>query len=288
MFITACSGSPLGRSLKDRQTPQRRDRRATSGTGQCLAAIALVAVALTACDVGVSPRGELAENQRILKSCDKSAPPASEVHIDGTASSASKQITNERMAAVTSIVRTTAICSGRLRVSVFSSSSSATTVLFDGALHLDGATVNARLKRVPGVVDGVMATIRKAYGPAVARLDRGGSDITAQYRLAGEWVTQLGGNVGLHLYLLTDGFQNIGVDLGARALSKKQVAALANRVDMPKLPHAAVVVAGLGRVAGKPPRSTVVEGLVAYYDRLCHRAGAAQCRAVTDYTPGES
>lgn len=243
---------------------------------------------LAACGTGSSPADELADNQKILASCDKSAPPASDVHIDGTASSAAKQITNERMAAITSIVRTTAICSGRLRVSVFSSSSSATTILFDGSPHLDGATVNARLKRVPRVVGGVMATIRKAYGPMVARLDRGGSDITSEYRLANEWTAQLGGKARLHLYLLTDGFQNVGVDLDAKALSEKEAIALANRAVMPKLPGAFVVVAGLGRVAGKPPRSDVVEGLVAYYDRLCHRAGAAQCRAVTDYTPGES
>lgn len=253
-----------------------------------IASFVVLALTLTACGVSSSPRGELAENRRILAACDKSAPPASDVHIDGTASSASKQITRARMAAVTSIVRTTVICSGRLRVSVFSSSSSATAILFDGSPHLDGATVNARLKRVPGVVGGVMATIRKGYGPAVARLDRGGSDITAQYRLAGEWRAQLGGNARLHLYLLTDGFQTVGVDLDAKALSRREAVALAGRVVMPKLPRAVVVVAGLGRVAGKPPRSDVVEGLVAYYDRLCHRAGAAQCRAVTDYTPGES
>jgi hypothetical protein len=207
------------------------------------------------------------------------------VQIDGTGSSASKQITDERMAAVESIVRTTAICSGQLRVSVFASSSAATATLFEGPLRLDGATSNARLKRVPGVVGDVMATVRKAYGPAVARLDRGGSDITAQYRLASEWSAQLGSKFRLLLYVLTDGFQTIGVNLGAKGLTRREAVALADRVTIPKLPRASVVVAGLGRVAGKPPRSDVVESLVTYYDALCHRSGAAQCRAVTDYTP---
>jgi hypothetical protein len=116
-------------------------------------------------------------------------------------------------------------------------------------------------------------------------LDRGGSDITAQYRLASEWSAQLGRKFRLHLYVLTDGFQTIGVSLGVKALTRREAVALADQVTIPKLPGASVVVAGLGHVAGRPPRSDVVEGLVAYYDALCHRSGAAQCRAVIDYTP---
>jgi hypothetical protein len=241
-------------------------------------------VTLAACGTG-SPRGDLGENQQILASCDPAARPASLVEMDGTGSSASDQITAERMTAVESIVRRTAICSGDLRVLVFSSSSAGTVTLFDGPLHLAGATANARLKRVPGVVAGVMAKVREAYGPAVAALAGGGSDITAQYRLASEWTQQLGGSYRLNLYLLTDGFQNIGVNLGARALSKQEATVLAGRVSVPKLPGASVVVAGLGRVAGVPPGSDVAEGLVAYYDALCRKTGAAQCISVTDYTP---
>jgi hypothetical protein len=262
-------------------TSKRRDIRRL-----LLSVVTLLAfIVMTACGVSSTPRGELAQDKRILASCDKAARPASDVEIDGTGSSASKQITDERMTAIESIVRTTVICSGRLRVSVFSSSSAATATFFEGPLRLDGATSNARLKRVPGVVGDVMATIRKAYDPAVARLDRGGSDISAQFRLASEWSAQLGSPFRLHLYVLTDGFQTIGVNLDAKALSRSEAVALADRVTMPRLPRAFVVVAGLGRVAGAPPHSDVVEGLVAYYTELCRRSGAAQCRAVTDYTP---
>ena len=54
---------------------------------------------------------------------------------------------------------------------------------------------------------------------------------------------------------------------------------------MPKLPGASVIVVCLGHVAGQPPRSTVVEGLVAYYDALCRKTTATSCVSVTDYTP---
>lgn len=250
-----------------------------------VAGVLAALVTVTGCGAGTSPRGELGENRHILASCDPAAPPASLVEIDGTGSSASDTVTAERMTAIESIVRRTAICSGYLRVIMFSASSAAAIALFDGPLRLDGATVNARLKRVPGAVSDAMATIRQAYGPAVTALPGGGSDITAQYRLAAEWIGQIGDPYRLHLYVLTDGFQTIGIDLGARALSEQEVAALADLGTMPQLPGASVVVAGLGRVAGEPPPSNVVEGLVAYYDALCHKTGAAQCVSVTAYAP---
>ncbi|MEC3979642.1 hypothetical protein [Amycolatopsis sp. H20-H5] len=267
------------------EVKQHRDARLASKR-RCKPAVAVVAAlvaVLAACGVG-SPRGELGENQQILKTCDAATPPASLVEVDGTGSSASDQITAERMTAIESVVRRTAVCSGVLRVLVFSSSSAATVPLFDGPLHPDGATDNARLKRVPKLVEDVMTQIKKTYSPAVAGLDQGGSDITAQYRLASEWIAQVGAPARLHLYVLTDGFQNIGVDLSAGPLSKAEAMALASQAVMPKLPGASIIVAGLGKVAGAPPRSDVVEGLVAYYDTLCKRSGAATCVSVTDYS----
>jgi hypothetical protein len=248
---------------------------------------AAVVIVTAACSSPPSTQSELAANQQLLATCDPSAPPASFVQIDGTGSSNSDAILNERFTAVEQVVRRTAICSGYLRVIVFASSSAATAPLFDGPLHLDGATANARLKRAPALVSSTMEQIKKAYSPAVAGLSGGGSDITAQYRLASEWTQQLGGNYRLALTIFTDGFQNVGVDLGARALTKQEATALADRVAVPQLPGASVVAAGLGRVAGNPPPSNVVEGLVSFYDALCAKTAAATCVSVTDYTtPG--
>lgn len=248
-----------------------------------VAAALVVALMLAACGASSSPTGELAQDQQTLSTCDPAAPPAAFVDIDGTGSSASDAIAAERMKAVESIVRRTAICSGDLRVVVFSASSVATTTLFDGPLRLAGATDNARLKRVSGLVQDVMTTIRKAYGPAVAALPNTGSDVIGQYALASEWAAQVGGNFRLHLDLLSDGLQNVRVNLGAQVLSKQEATALAQQVTMPKLPGATVVVAGLGRVASGPPSSDLVAGLVEYYNSLCEQSGAAKCISVTDY-----
>lgn len=244
------------------------------------AAPAMVLVA--ACGGTPSPSSQLSQDQQILAGCDPTAPPATFVEIDGTGSSAADAILTERMTAIESIVRRTAICSGQLRVIVFSSSSAATATLFDGSLHLDGATDNARLKRVPQAVTDAMSKIRAGYGPAVTGLDQNGSDITAQYRGAAEYIQQLGKPYRLNLYLLTDGFQNVRQDLQTKALRKADAVALADQVPVPKLPGASVVVAGLGKVAGTPPPSDMVEGLVAYYNELCKLSSAASCLSVSD------
>jgi hypothetical protein len=62
--------------------------------------------------------------------------------------------------------------------------------------------------------------------------------------------------------------------------------ALAQQTPVPDLSGASVTVAGLGRVAGRPPASAVVEGLVAFYGALCVRTKAATCTSVTDYAAG--
>lgn len=243
--------------------------------------IVLVLLMVAACSGG-SPQGEFAKNQRLLSSCGKT-PPASLVLIDGTGSSNSDAIVTERLAAVEAEARRTAVCSGYLRVVVFSATSASTAQLFDGELRMHGATSNARLKRVPEAVAGVMSTVREKYEAAVSGLPGGGSDIVGQYRLADEWAKQVGDGYRLRLLLLTDGLHNIGGKLAARAVDEDAATALAAQTDVPTLPNAVVVIAGLGRVAGTPPPSRVVEGLVAYYDALCGRTKAATCVSVTDY-----
>ncbi|MEV8439055.1 hypothetical protein AB0425_16900 [Actinosynnema sp. NPDC051121] len=244
----------------------------------------LTAAIFSACGGAPSPHAEFAANQQLLATCDPAKLPASLVEIDGTGSSASDAITAERMTAIESIATRTAVCSGHLRIIVFSASSTATTVLFDGDLKQPGATDNARLRRVPEGVKGVMETVRSSYSSTVATLPQGASDIQAQYRLAAEWKQQLGGNYTLNLVILSDGFQNVGVDLAAKALSADEAKALADRVAVPNLAGASVTVAGLGRIAKGTPPSAVVEGLVHYYDALCAKASAAKCTSVSNYT----
>ena len=247
-------------------------------------ALATAVTGVSACASTSNPSGQLAADQQMLAACDAAAPPAADIQIDGSGSSSSDAITEERFNAIESVVRTTAICGGRVRVSVFSSSSAATNIIIDKPLHLDGATNNARLKKLPALVTDTMAAIRSSYAAATTSLPNGGSDISAEYRLANEWIGQVGAPYRLHLYLLTDGFQNVGFRLDDKVITKQAAADLASGVAVSQLPGASVLVAGLGRVSGAPPSSEVVDGLIAFYDALCKKTSAAQCVSVTDYT----
>lgn len=252
-----------------------------------IAGLLAIATSLAGCSLSSSsPATALAQNQHILaSSCDPSRVPASWVAIDGTGSSATGHIFDERIAALQTIVQQTVVCSGYLKVVAFTSSSTSTATLFDGSLRQAGETDNARLQRVPKAVTSTVTTIQNAYAPALKGLNPNASDITGQYVNAAQWITQLGSGYQLHLYLLTDGFQNVGIDLSAQILNQQQAQALAQQAptSLPSLPGSEIVVAGIGRIVGTQPPSAQVQGMTSYYTALCHRMQAQTCISVTDY-----
>lgn len=260
-----------------------------AGCRAFLAAVlgALALLVLGACGAGTSPPGELGQDQQILAACPAGKKLASDVEVDASGSGRTPELPSERAAVIGDVARRTAICGGHLRVSIFSASSAATALLYDGELSLPGATDNARLRRVPKLLDQVMTTTTQAYATEVNDLTPDGSDIVAQYRLASEYIQQLGDGYVLRLVVLTDGFQSSSAfGIGDQPLSRDEAAALAAQVSVPSIPNSAsVTVAGLGKVVGQPPSSDVVDGLVAFYDAICRRAGAATCQSVTEYTP---
>lgn len=252
--------------------------------GLAAGTLALTAtLGLAACGEYRAP-GELGELQRLLETCPTGQKLATLVEWDGTGSGRSPQTDADRLRILEEVVRKTAVCGGTLTVSVFSAGSAATVPLYDGDLELPGATDNARLRRVPESVEFIMEQIEDAYGDAIASLPARGTDINGLYRLAGERRAQLGSDYQLNFVILTDGLNNLsGTVLDAGVLTPEQAVALADQVSVPSLPGASITVAGLGRIAGSGAApSELVEGLVAYYDRLCENTGAASCLSVTD------
>ncbi|MET4781615.1 hypothetical protein [Glaciihabitans sp. UYNi722] len=243
----------------------------------------LLVFILAGCSTASSP-GAQSGDHAILAACTPNKQIAADDEIDGSGSSSDEAISTERLSITADVVRRTAICGGHLLVRAFSTSSGATVTIYDGDLTLPGATDNARLRRVDPLVEKVMADITAKYGAAIAALPNGGSDITSVYRLAGEYAAQLGDGYTLHLYLLTDGLNNIGTDLQSQVLTPAQATDLAGTVSVPALPGAIITVAGLGRVDGDPAPSPLVEGLVAFYNALCLKTTAKTCVSVTDYT----
>lgn len=241
---------------------------------------------LTACGITGQASGELGVGQQILATCPD-ARLASKVDVDVSGSARTTDLAAERTAIIEDVARRTAICGGHLRVTAFSSTSAETITLYDGDLVVPGATDIARLRRVPEVVETVMAQVVPAYDAVLsAPPSQGGTDILAQYRLGQEYLSQLGEDYELNLVILTDGFQTTGRGIVDRALTAAEASALASQITTPDLTNASITVAGLGRVAGQAPTTDVVDGLVAFYDALCAQSHATSCLSVTDYVAG--
>ncbi|HTL42080.1 MAG TPA: hypothetical protein VL294_11465 [Pseudolysinimonas sp.] len=248
----------------------------TLGAGLFVVAAAL---GLTGCEV--TAPGELGQDQQILATCPADQRVAEFVTLDGSGSNQVDALNQDYLEIVEQLLRRTAICGGRLTVTVFSASSGSTVLVYDGEVEVAGATDIARLRRVPEKVEEVMAIITENYGPAMEAAPEGGTDITGLYRLLGEHAAQLP-EYRLEATIVTDGLNNLGVNT-ERALSHDDAVALADQITVPALPEASITVAGLGRVAEGTLPSNVIEGLVAFYTRLCENTGASQCLAVTDW-----
>lgn len=243
-----------------------------------IALAAALGLTLTGCS-GIAP-GELGENQQLLADCPDQ-PINSFVLVDGSGSGVSEATTAERLESIETIARRTGVCGGTLQVAAFAAGSGATVSIYSGNLTLTTPTDNARLRRVPELVEEVMSDVTTNYEPAIAALTQGGTDITGTYRLLGEQAA-LHPDTRLEGYIFTDGLNNIGIQI-EHALSAEEAHTLAEQVSVPNLPDARLTVAGLGRVAGDPVPSVVIEGLVSFYDALCARTGAAECLSVTDW-----
>ena len=240
--------------------------------------IILTASALTGCS-GTAP-GELGRLQSLLESCPD-RPLSTLIQLEESGSARDDALTKERLAVVEKITERTLVCTGHLTVTVFSSSSGASATLYDGDVTIQTPTVNARLKKVPAASQQIAREIAAAFEPAVAGLPADGSDVLAAYRVMGEQAAQAPAYRS-ESYLVTDGLANVGPVQITSALSKEQAAALAEQVSVPTLPSdASVTVVGLGRVAGDPVPSPVIEGMVYLYDAICQRTGAAECLSVT-------
>ena len=251
-----------------------------------LTALIALPLALSACGLSNGhAAGELGANQTLLANCPKGVLLATKVDIDVSGSDRSGTLAGQRLGAIEDQARRTAVCGGHLQVTAFSATSAATAVLYDGEIMLPGATDNARLRQVPATVKQITAEVAQAYTAKLGSLTPGGTDIAGQYRLASEYLAQLGSGYRLTLVLLTDGFQTAGFTIGGTPLDTQTADALAGKVAVPRLPGASIIVAGIGQVASNPPSSAVVSGMIAFYNALCHRTGAAQCMSVTDYTP---
>lgn len=208
--------------------------------------------------------------------------------IDYSGTGRAEAIFEDRKTAIRSIVERTAQCDGELRVNSFSGASTQTYKLFDGSLRVEGHTGRAEQRKRDKLVDEVTDKIITELGSAGSVLSPDGSDITAQFTLVQEFVDQVlhrEGDYTFEAYLLTDGIQTVGTALDPAVLTDESARELAEKALPVELPPDTVVkVAGLGKTAGTPAPTSVVEALRRFYITYCERTGASSCTAVVDYT----
>ena len=248
----------------------------TKRTASAVVVTLLSLASITACGTGGS--GDLASAKQLIQSCNHK-PVNSYVGVNATGSGKYSGLDGPRLRALNSELSLVAACGGRAKVTVFTSSSASTFTLFEGPIPLIGATDQAKARRLTKAVAKVSDKITGSFDDAVATLDKGGSDIVAQLRLASEWATQLGGGQ-LRVLIETDGLQN-------RTVKTDQIvadpAAAAARFDMPDLPAGTTVTfAGIGEVRGDAPPTKVVDAVKTFYTLLCQRTGAERCSIVTE------
>ena len=238
--------------------------------------LALGAGILAGCTT--TPPGNLGRLQSMLASCPDGKKINDYEFLDGSGTTQSKEIAREYLAYVKSRVERVAVCGGTTHIVAFGTNS-ITVPIFEGDLQTEGATDLARLRRVPGLVDEVMAEVTKHYQPAVALLPKGGTDVTGLLRLIEE-AEALRPDMELEASIMTDGLNNQGIVID-RVLSPEEASALADTVTVPKL-QGSVAIIGIGRVAGDPLSSDFIAGMKVFYTRLLERTGASNILVMTD------
>lgn len=227
--------------------------------------------------------GVLAEGKAWQATCPDGKAVASYVAIDMSGTYAEQSYGGDAQRVVHDAAARSAICGhgGHLRVVGFAGSSAKTATLFDDELTLAGATDNARFRRVPDLIEAVDEEVAKNYA-AVSDLAPS-SDITSQLRKADEYRDQLGSSYAVSVVVVSDGFQNAGLDPQS-IVDPAMAPKVAAQVAVPDLDGIDLTFTGTGNVTGTPPDSRTTEALIAFYQAICSRSGASRCTVVTDYT----
>jgi hypothetical protein len=275
------------------QDLRRSIQGADHGITRAACMVALAAVTVMACSSCASPTtsGSLGTLTALAQECPSGRSVATLVELDGTGSSQADDILSSRMAIVRDQATKVAVCSGQLRVAVFTSGVSATKVIFDAQLSPQGATQIAQLRRVPELVDAAMTQIEAAYPPAVTSLPQTGTDVTAVFRSGAEYTAQVSAGKSpapqVSIVVLTDGVQNLGLPLDQTTLTDEQATKLAAGTPTVSLDGVVVTFAGIGRVDGAEPPTSYVEALKVFYRKTCETSRASSCTVVTDYAQGQ-
>ena len=247
-----------------------------------IAAVAIATAGLAACG-GTGAVAQLGALKRVARTCPAHAQVAAYVAWDVRRELRGRQIEAARLASLEKTAQKVAVCGGELRVVAFGATAGSTARLFDGELRPRGATENARLLRVPGLVDRATGHVEKALPGALAEISGQGADPVSQLAAAEQFGQQLGTGYALHVVIETSGLIH-----GFSNTRNAAAPGLISDAAVPDLSGADVVIAGIGKVGrGAPVASPVVVALRTFYGDICRRTRAESCLAITDLAPLE-
>jgi hypothetical protein len=221
--------------------------------------------------------GSLGELKRVAHSCPAHGHLAAYVAWDVRRTLRGPRITAARLESLEKTAERVAACGGAMRVVGFGPTAASTARVYDGQLRPLGATENARLLRVPHLVDEAMNQVRKNLPDVLAEVSGQSADPVSQFAAAEQFRRQLGAGYTLRVVIETSGFGR-GVPTAGSNLAADHA--------VPDLTGADVVVAGLGKVGRRAPTPTpVVEELRDFYGQVCGRTNARSCLVLTDLAP---
>ena len=248
--------------------------------------VAFSALALSGCSE-TSTASELGALQIRLTDCPADHRElAAFISDDASGTGRSDNLSHTRLDVIRDVLTQVAVCGGRAKIVAFSSSAAATATIYESELKPAGATENARLRRVPALIDAAMETVNANYASAVESVPPGGTDVFSQLTLGREYIYQLasfGTDPSLWLVIQSDGIQTVGSHLADPSLTPEQGTAIGSNVAVPQLPGVDVLITGIGKTAGDPPSTTYIDALKAAYQAACENTSAASCTIVTDY-----
>jgi hypothetical protein len=240
-----------------------------------IGAAAMASATLAACG-NTGAVGRLGELKRVAHTCPAHDQLAAYVAWDVRRTLRGPRITAARLDSLEKTAERVAACSGRMRVVAFGPTAASTARLYDGELRPRGATENARLLRVPHLVDQAMKDVRKELPDVLAEVSGQSADPLSQFVAAEQFRWQLGSGYSLHVVIETSG----------NPVADDPASKLAANVAVPDLTGTDVIVAGLGKEGRRAPTPTpVVEALRGFYNQVCERTRADSCLVITDLAP---
>jgi hypothetical protein len=199
------------------------------------------------------------------------------VMVDGSSTQNDPALIAEQVDVVAAVARQTSDDCGRLRVERFRGSASDVDTILDRDVTPDGATASNRKRNRDDVLTEVRQAVERGLAAAPAQ---GGSDPVGAMgrgaRLLGQEDRKR-----RQLILVTDGVQSSEPNLATEALTAATASSFVDQAGtLPDLSGIDLVVTGIGRVSGPQPPSSYINGLVAFYEEVCSRSGAASCKVV--------